>query len=218
MRLLRIAFAACLLCSVSPDAKALSYRLVTLDDGRCGYDRSCPLAVVGTGEIGRDEFETFRSFAASLPAGTRMPRDFIIHSTGGNVGGALKLGLAIRALGLNATVGGIREGGVGRGFCGSACVFVLMGGRTRSVVPGSIVAVHSPKRVVASLDPQDVGSTELGPGFKDRVVSGLVDYARAMGVDPALIRLSMTVPHTARRVLTPAEIRRFRLATIRSRS
>ena len=93
-----------------------------------------------------------------------------------------------------------------------------MGGRTRSVVPGSIVAVHSPKRVVASLDPQDVGSTELRPGFKDRVVAGLVDYARAMGVDPALIRLSMTVPHTARRVLTAAEIRRFRLATIRSRS
>jgi hypothetical protein len=218
MRLLRTAFAVSLLCSVSPGANALSYRLVSLDDGRCGYDRSCPLAVIATGEIGRDEFETFRAFAGSLPSGTRMPRDFIIHSAGGNVGGALKLGLAIRALGLNATVGGLREGGIGRGFCGSACVFVLMGGRTRNVAPGSIVAVHSPKRVVASLDPQEVGSTELGPAFRNKVVSGLMDYARAMGVDPALVRLSMTVRHTARRVLTAAEIRRFRLAAIRSRS
>jgi hypothetical protein len=212
MSLLRVVVTLWLVCAASSGANALSYRLVSLDDGRCGSSSSCPLAIAASGEIAQDEFERFRSFVASQPPNTRAPRDFIIHSSGGNVGGALKLGLAIRALGLNATVGGVRNGGVGRGFCGSACVFVFMGGRTRSVARGSVIAVHTPRRVAASLDPQEVGSTALAPAFRDRVLTGLMDYARAMGVDPALIRLSMTVPHESRRVLTAAEIRRFRLA------
>lgn len=217
MRLLRVALSLWLVCAAFTGASALTYRLVTLDDGRCGATRSCPSAVAAAGEIRQDEFELFRAFIGSQPPQMAAPRDFIIHSTGGNVGGALKLGLAVRALGLNAVVGGVREGRVGRGFCGSACVFVLMGGRTRAVPAGSVVAVHSPRRVSASLDPETVGSTDLAPAFKDRVRTGLIDYAQAMGVDPALVRLSMTIPYESRRVLTAAEIRRFRLATVNRR-
>ncbi len=191
----------------------MSYRLVSLDDGRCGRTSSCPVAITAAGEIGQDEFERFRAFIAAQRQDGPAPRQFIIHSNGGNVGGALKLGLALRTLGMTVSVGGLREGRLRGGFCGSACVFVLMGGSRRVVPNGSVVAVHSPRRVTASLDPETVGSTELAPAFRDKVLASLVDYARHMGVDPALIRLSMTVPHASRRVLTAAEIRRFRLAT-----
>jgi hypothetical protein len=217
MRLLRVVLTLGLICAGSSGAWALSYRLLAIDDGRCGTGRPCPTAIVATGEISEEEFDLFRAFVASAAPGTQAPRDFIIHSNGGNVGGALKLGLALRVLGLNTVVGAVRGRGVGKGFCGSACVFVLMGGRTRRVAPGSTVAVHSPRRVVASVDPEVVGSTELRSGLKGQVLQGLMDYARGMGVDPVLIRLSMTVPHHSRRVLTAAEIRRFRLASTTSR-
>jgi hypothetical protein len=182
MRLLRVALALGLICTGSSGASALTYGLVALGKGGCG-GASCPLAIVGTGEIAQDEFERFQSFVASVAP----------------------------------VVGELRDGSIGRGFCGSACVFVLMGGRTRTVAPGSTVAVHSPRRVAASIDPEAVGSTELASGFRDQVLQGLTDYARGMGVDPALIRLSMTVPHHSRRVLTAAEIRRFRLASASGR-
>ena len=188
MRLLRTAFAVSLLCSVSPGANALSYRLglpgrrtlrlrPLLPSRRHRYrgDR--------TGRV-RD-LSGIRGFAAFRNADAAG----LHHPLGGReCRRSLSLGLAIRALGLNATVGGLREGGIGRGFCGSACVFVLMGGRTRNVAPGSIVAVHSPKRVVAprspggGLDRARTGLQEQGGFGPDGLCPG---HGRGPGIGPA---------------------------------
>ena len=206
MRLLRTAFAVSLLCSVSPGANALSYRLGL--PGRRTL-RLRPLLPSRRHRYRGDRTGRVRDLGHSrvrcLPNADAAG---LHHPLGGReCRRSLQLGLAIRALGLNATVGGLREGGIGRGFCGSACVFVLMGGRTRNVAPGSIVAVHSPKRVVASIPRRWARLSRTG--LQEQGGFGPDGLCRAMGVDPALVRLSMTVPHTARRVLTAAEIRRF---------
>ena len=38
-------------------------------------------------------------------------------------------------------------------------------------------------------------------------------YASQMGVDPGLVTLADSVPHESARLLTPGEVRRFRLST-----
>ena len=108
---------------------------------------------------------------------------------------------------------GIVAGGqVRRGICGSACVFVLMGGERRIVPAGSIVAIHQPKLVtVAGLGSDEVPVAISSQDLRD--VAGLLSrYSTLMGIDRGMIALMMRIPHTSRRILTAAEMRRFRLA------
>ena len=194
--------------------QALSYRVASLDDGRCGAKRDCALVFVASGEIERREIETFRTFVGELNQRGAGPRAFVIDSAGGNLAGAFGLGMVLRRIGIPVIVGTVREGRLAPGFCGSACIFALMGGRSRQVWPGSVVAVHAPERVPErdGPDPHEFsGSTFASRGQLTKV---LADYARVMGVDPALIALTMSVPPETRRVLTTEEILRFRLAKI----
>ena len=214
MHLFRVLVSLFLLVSNTCAVQALSYRVTSLDVGRCDPSRDCPVVFVATGEIERNELQNFRSFVGGLNQRAAGPRAFVISSEGGNLAGAFALGHVLRRIDLPVIVGTVQDGVLGPGFCGSACVFALMGGRSRQVPPGSVVAVHAPRRVP---ERGQLGGRELSAATargRRQITRILSDYARAMGVDPALITLMLSVPPDARRVLTQAEMRRFRLARI----
>ena len=198
-------------------AWAMSYALVQFADGRCSA--SCPQAIFAYGTIELDEPRRLLAFAQGLAGSGSVPANLILHSPGGNLAGALALGQGVRRLGMRTIVASVTPAGPARGAlrpgrCASACVFVLMAGRSRVVPNGSRVLVHSPRR--AGVGQRDI----VGSGTIDRVVppesiaGALEEYTRSMGVDPGLIRLSYTVPNSSARELTRAEILRFRLATL----
>ena len=214
MHLFRV-FVTSLLLALSTNAvQALSYRVTRLDNGRCSRKNDCATVFVATGEIGRDELQSFREFVGSLNQRAAGPRAFVIDSAGGNLAGAFAMGLVLRRIGIPVIVGSVQDGKLAPGFCGSACVFVLMGGRTRQVAPGSVVAVHAPQEVPAR---GEHGGEELSladAAHRQQITNILTGYARRNGVDPALITLTMSVPPDDRRPLTPAELRQFRLVVV----
>jgi hypothetical protein len=205
----------CLIAAVQ-SAAAMTYSLAMFDDGRCRDQ--CRQAIVAQGEILVDEPERLVTFLSGLDLPGGVPANVLISSPGGNVRGALALGLGLRRLGARlivARVGASSQGGVGvgPGQCASACVFVLMGGRSRVVPDGSRVVVHQPRRM--GVEQRDI----VGSGGIDSRIAGgsvtqlLQSSATSMGVDPALISLADSVPNESARELTRAELRRFRLAT-----
>jgi hypothetical protein len=211
MPLFRVIVASILLLVISAHpVQALSYRLE-----RLGCDgRDCPSVFVARGEIERREVQDFRNFVGSLNQQSAAPRAFVIDSSGGNLAGAFGLGMVLRRIGIPVIVGSVEDGRLGPGFCGSACVYALMGGRSRQVPAGSTVAVHAPQRVP---ERGQHGGQELEPSTaanRRQITKILTDYARRMGVDPTLISLTMAVAPDAKRVLTANELRRFRLVVI----
>src|SRR5215208_6226315 len=147
MHLFRVIVTSVLLAFNTNAVQALSYSLERLDNGRCSRRRDCPVVFVAKGEIERRELEGFRHFVGSLNQRAAAPRAFVIDSAGGNLAGAFSLGIVLRRIGVPVIVAKLENGTLSPGFCGSACVFALMGGRSRQVPPGSTVAVHAPQQV-----------------------------------------------------------------------
>ena len=83
-------------------ASAMSYRVVSLDDGRCRGQ--CPQAIAAEGTIQVDEVERLAAFVQSAGA---IPATIVLHSPGGNLAGALKLGYGLRRLGVRTVVAGV---------------------------------------------------------------------------------------------------------------
>ena len=200
--------AALVLSTALTDAKAMSYGLVMLADGR-------PV-IVARGRI--EGNEAARLLAVMQASVGGMPQTLCVSSPGGNVVSALHLGQAVRQLGLRTSVGRIAINSFGQpvitsGVCGSACVYVLMGGTSRTMRPGSVIGVHSPQFALVSggrgylVDP---ATTQYLTRSSERV---LRSYARQMGVSPTLISVAHGVPHHSGRVLTPSEISRYGLVT-----
>ena len=193
-------------------ASALTYSVVTI-----GPDRS---AIVADGAIEQNEGQRFREFLGSAASRGAVPLTLLIHSPGGFAYGGFDLGMTLRQLGYGVVVAAVRRdaatGGpvILPGRCASACVLALMGGRRRVVPSSSRVLVHRHRTLYAN-DERDF----ISPGMMDRgrQSAGLVDmmrsYASAMGVDPGLVTLADSVPHETARLLTPTEVRRFRLST-----
>jgi hypothetical protein len=194
----------------APEAGAMSYGLLPFEDGSA--------ALVAQGQIGRDESARFAAALQAAQARGVVPRTLLISSPGGNLGSALELGQALRRLGMQTVVGSVGQAPDGQraltaGGCHSACVMVLMAGVGRSVLPGSRVGVHAPQVVVVA-DGQGYRLDEsTNRALVQRSEPLLRSYARAMGVNPALIDVAHGVPHTSIRTLSPAEMSRFRLVT-----
>jgi len=199
------------------DAHAMSYGLTAIEDGRCTAD--CPLAIVARGRIDEQESERLLAFLQRVGSSTGIPRNFVVSSQGGDLKGALVLGTVLRQLGVRTVVGSVAPSPVGGrsilmpGVCGSACVFVLMAGIDRHVLPGSQVAVHSPQVIVSGQGQSFVLEGALSRRVIRRVEPVMHSYARQMGVDPAIVSLANRVPHETRHTLTPSELSRFRLVT-----
>jgi hypothetical protein len=195
-------------------AAAMSYGLASHANGST--------AVVAQGRIHRNEAMRLLSFLQASGVGT-VPRTLVISSAGGELVGALALGQTLRRLGIRTVVGSIGHDEYGRatvsaGRCHSACVFVLMGGVARSVLPGSLVGVHAPQPVFVSGGRAyipDEGTTRY---LVPRTAPMLRLYARQMGVSPRLVDVAHVVPHTTVRALSSSELARYSVGTRRRKA
>jgi hypothetical protein len=202
-------FASLLTVMGCSEASAMAYGLISMPDGST--------AVIARGFIQRNETARLLSFLR-LASASGMPRTLIISSPGGNLVSAVHLGETVRRLGLQTSVGYVTVNSSGErvltsGLCGSACVFVLMGGVRREIRPGSVVGVHSPQLSVVSGGRR----YNVDPATSQQAVRAsepiLRSYARHMGVSPSVISVAHAVPHHSARVLTRSELNRYGLVT-----
>jgi hypothetical protein len=204
-----LSYAALVLITACADARAMSYGLISLPDGST--------AVVAQGRIERNETGRLLSFLQAASGGG-APRTLILSSPGGDMVSALHLGETVRRLGLRTSVGSLAVDPSGqqvltKGVCGSACVFALMGGVSRSMRPGSLIGVHSPQISVVSQGRSYVVDPATTRHLIRATEPVLRSYARQMGVSPSLISVAHGVPHHGARMLTPSEINRYGLVT-----
>jgi hypothetical protein len=198
-RLIHLAFGSALMAS--GDAHAMSYGLAAFQNGRT--------AIVAEGRIQRDEAPRLLAFLQAAGIGS-LPRTLVISSPGGELLGAVMLGQTLRQLGIRTVVGSIAAAANGQAGLG-----VLMGGTTRSVVPGSLVGVHSPQPVMVVGGRAYVPDRAATRYLVQRTGPALRLYARQMGVSPSLIDVAHGVPHTNVHNLSSSELARYSLVTQR---
>lgn len=179
------------ICSVAlalPAQAALEFRPVTLDSG------VTVLVVSG-------EFE-LNDPVARLPNEIRSSGASVImfDSIGGNPIAAMNFGRAIRQSGLPTVQ-------VRSMLCVSACALAFLGGAIRFAESGSI-GLHKP-----SFD-------ETANFGRDEAVSAIqsltaetIDYLIEMGIDPALIKLSLSYESSDMRYLSTSEMLQYRVIT-----
>jgi hypothetical protein len=206
-RLVHLAFVFALMAS--GDAHAMSYGLAAFQNGST--------AIVAEGRIHRNEAARLLSFLQATATGS-VPRTLVISSPGGELLGAALLGQILRQLGIRTVVGSIAadaygQATLGAGRCHSACVFALMGGTARSVMPGSLVGVHSPQPVIVIGGRAYLPDSSTTRYLVQRTGPALRLYARQMGVSPSVIDVAHGVPHTAVRSLSSSELARYSLVT-----
>jgi len=95
----------------------------------------------------------------------------------------------------------------------SACVYAMMGGVKRIVPAESQVGIHRMSR-------EEVGEgASRGPHPMMRayasadMVAALASYAAEMGVNPTVIRTAERISPDQIHILSPAELRRWRVAS-----
>jgi hypothetical protein len=184
----------------------------------------CPVVIEARGDIAVDSGKRFMDFLQSATIGAANRNVVLVHSPGGNVYGALQLGQIWRRLGATVIVArpsrkGLEAGrtaaGLAPGHCASACVFALMGGTRRLVPSRSLVAVHQTHRVFFERDGSDASRLVRRVVGSTAISNELRAYAQGMGVSPDLIALAQSTPPTRIRILSKAEMRRFKLENAR---
>ncbi|PNG26620.1 hypothetical protein [Methylocella silvestris] len=134
------------------------------------------------------------------------PRPIVLlNSQGGKIVAGMELGKAFRRFGVTAIVASAGEGDATHapGVCLSACVYALMGAATRIVAPSSSIGVH---RMFA----YEGGARHFATG---EMTAALRRYSRAMGVSADVIAAAEQVGPDSMRILTPAELARWGLAS-----
>ncbi len=208
----------------------MNFSAATLDDGNCGA--SCPVVIQAEGRITREAASDFVSVAKQLAGQGRLLNMVLIHSPGGSVIGSMELGATFRKLGTTVVVARINRGGgffsqpavdarTGRaipagaltnGICNSACVYAVMGGRKRVIPDDSRMGVHRMQAEESyGFDPISGRVVTQARSGSSEQVSALKRYSASMGVDPKIIDLAESVPHEDIRVLSPRQVRAFRL-------
>ncbi len=199
-------------------AQAMDFTTVSYGDPAvCGS--RCPLVISATGDISNDSAREFYEFLSSRVADRRLRSIVFLHSPGGAVVGAMKLGEMFRKTGVLTVVARILPAppGVSPALfppgarCFSACVYALMGGKKRVVPNDSLVGIH---RMHFNRYMRDVGT---GESTADRVygskdfVARLADYARSMGVSREIIYTAEQVAPDGLHIVTGGEMRKWRL-------
>jgi hypothetical protein len=127
-----------------------------------------------------------------------------LNSPGGSLVTAMQVGRVLREHGFETRVGArtLDAARPGPGTCYSACPFVLAGGVSRGLEPGSTIGVHRAENRVRLLDESH---------FQSVVEAQAVDYLAGMGVGAELAVMMASIPHHQIRELTVDEARRLKL-------
>lgn len=197
-------------------APPMTFEVVPVGNpAQCGSN--CVRVIVARGEIVSDTPEQFLELVRRHGARDKRMRAVVfVDSPGGLVVSSMRLGLLFRQLGAAAVVGRVAPGGGPNQFysatCASACVYALMGAKKRVVPPQSRVVLH---RMFAF---ERAGGSGDDPGKLQKTYSNrnlevqLNRYARTMGVSPEVIRAAETTQPEAIRVVSQAELRRWKLS------
>jgi hypothetical protein len=122
----------------------------------------------------------------------------LFNSPGGNPSKAIEMGRMIRTLGL-ATI-------QFRGAeCASACALAFMGGVLRAADPGSI-GVHK-----SSFSDDSGLSVKDAVSYVQHQTAETITYLTEMGVDPALLELSLRYEPDDMRYLSKSEMEKYRV-------
>ncbi|MGP0057718.1 MAG: hypothetical protein ACLPID_00315, partial [Beijerinckiaceae bacterium] len=165
-----------------------------------------------------DEFVAFLMRTFQDP---RVRSVVLLNSPGGRVVASMQLGAAMRKVGALAIVaragaGGVRGSGVvlTGGGCYSACVYALMGAAKRVIPPGSKVGIHRMFTYEWERG-DDQAMKQLRVYGSSDLSAQLSDYAASMGVWRDLIATAERINPDSIHILTPQEIRRWRLASLK---
>jgi hypothetical protein len=191
------------------DQGTMTFRAVNFDSTGCAAD--CPQVIIADGVIDAGTPQAFVEFARQAAQTEQFRGVIFLNSPGGNVVASMELGRAFRRARAAVMVAGFATmgtlSGPVAGECLSACVYALMGAARRVAPPGSRIALH--RMFSGDLDGAQNGIADRG------MVTEVARYAAQMGVDPALVWRAESQAPGVLRVLTTAEITRWRLATTR---
>jgi hypothetical protein len=152
-----------------------------------------------TGGIEAGDALRFDAWLKGLP---KPPDAFALHSPGGLVDEALKIGRIIRDSGLPVMV-------AADSACFSACPYILAGGAAREVSRQAQVGVHQHYFDQNVYLPAFLMVSDIQHGQGE-----LMGYLAEMGVDPLLMAKALVTPPGDIYILMPEELDRFRLATV----
>ena len=209
---------AALLTGVEPAAAqgaAMSFRLAKLEARGCGA--RCPRVIVAEGVIEEDTPEEFVAFLSSVADTSNLRDVVVLDSPGGRVVASMRLGAALRKLRASVIIARFGDGDDQEpptaGQCMSACVYAMMGGVKRIVPPESRLGIHRMSSQENGVLPSRVFAPAARTYASEDMVSALANYAAQMGVNPTVIRLAERIPPEEIRIVSPAELRRWRLAS-----
>jgi hypothetical protein len=198
----------------APSAAAMSFQAVRLQNP-AACRPACPVVIVADGEITDQTAQDFVAFVRGTLQQASPRNVVLVNSPGGNVRGSIELGRVWRQLGTVVIVARPTADGTGLAAsrCFSACVFAIMGARKRLIPSQSRLAVHQMHTIQFERDIAEGGRVNrqlVGSNNGEHI---LRQYARSMGIDPAIVSLAQSIPPSAIHVLRDAEIRRYRLGT-----
>lgn len=176
-------------------ASAMSFQRTT--EARDCQARVCVLAS-GPIEAGsEDEFGRFLRRERIAPGAV-----VILDSDGGDVLAALRMGARIRQEGLDTEVQA-KGAAVAEGHCASACVYIFMGGLSRSVAPEARIGVHQMYgRHV------DLSSTD-----SQALTALIAVHLKRCGGGMDLLISALRTPPERMHWLSPLELHRFQVIT-----
>jgi hypothetical protein len=207
---------------------ASAMQFATVPVGETCSPQNCPRALIAEGEINDDAPARFARFLRQELATPGLHAVVFLNSPGGNVESSLRLGAMIHEAGAAIVIGrpvplAARSGskkrmnvgsvGVVPGHCASACVYTLMGAKKRVVPVGARLGVHRMSARAFALDPAG-GGTHTGRIYAGSPeIAALRAYVARVGGSQDLISLAESIPHDQIRMLSGAEVRKFRLGT-----
>ncbi len=175
-------------------------------------------AIAATGQITENTPSDFLAFLQSNNE-TRRPV-VLLDSPGGRVLASMEFGELLRRVGAEAVVARVASDGQGSAVivqaqCFSACVYAFMGASKRVVPGASQIGIH---RMFAYQDELDASGTAVVRHRRydnGDMRTFLMRYSAAMGISPTLIAAAEHIPSDSLRILSSAEIRRYRLGNAR---
>jgi hypothetical protein len=201
-----------------PAAEAMTFSLARLQgQGLCKPD--CPMVIFANGAITAESPNEFAAFLTRTPDIAGVRSAIMINSPGGQVVGAMLLGLMRKELKMTTFVAQPVVDTSGNAVairsarCYSACTYALMGARVRIVPDGSQVGVHRMHSFNYARDPADNRYETRHIFAPAAQVEILRRYTQIVGIDSRLVDIAESVDPTAIRVLTPAEMRALRVTT-----
>ena len=202
--------------ALAQSASPMTFSVVpTGNPAQCG--NRCVKVISAQGEIVSNTPERFLELIRRQGARDRNMRAVVfVDSPGGLVVSSMRLGLLFRQLGAAVVVGRVSPGGGPNQFlsanCASACVYALMGAKKRVVPPQSRLVLH---RMYAfeSFGGSGQEGSSLQKTYSNAELAGkLQQYARMMGVSPDVVRAAESIQPESIKVVSQAELRRWRLA------